>query len=167
MQKIKKAHKDKSYALLKNAINLKSFGLNFDFNSLFELYNTYPIFNYLQKNQPSLHLFQMINIVNKDTEFLFSAFLKHISNIMKNTFNYKIGNLDIFFSTRGEVGGSHVDAEHVIILGIYKNTYYHIKGEDIKIRPGDILYISKGNLHHVFSSTERIILSLSLWEIND
>ena len=51
MQKIKKAYKDKNYTLIKNAINLKSFGLDFDFNSLFEFYNTYPISNYLSKNE--------------------------------------------------------------------------------------------------------------------
>ena len=57
MQKIKKAYKDKSYVLLKNAINLKSFGLNFDFNNLFEFYNTYPISNYLSKKRKQLKCF--------------------------------------------------------------------------------------------------------------
>lgn len=167
MQKIKKAYKNKSYVLLKNAINLKSFGLNFDFNSLFEFYNTYPIPNYLQKNQSSLHLFQVMNVVNEHTSNFFNVYLAHIANLMKNVFKYKIGNLDFFFSTKGEVGSSHVDLEHVIILGIYNNTYYHINGEDIKVCPGDLLYVSVGNIHHVFSSTERIVLSLSLWETKD
>jgi hypothetical protein len=167
MQKIKKAYKDKSYVLLKNAVNLKSFGLNFDFNSLFEFYNTYPVPDYLQKNHSSLHLFQMFNIVNKNTSNFFNAYLTHIKNLMKNTFVYKIGNLDFFFSTKGEVGRSHVDSEHVLILGIYNNTYYHINGRDIKVCPGDLLYVYKDNIHHVFSSTERIVLSLSLWETTE
>jgi|TARA_R110000824_G_scaffold27658_2_gene93745 hypothetical protein len=167
MQKIKKAYKDKNYTLIKNAINLKSFGLDFDFNSLFEFYNTYPISNYLSKNENSLNVFQMVNVVNKDTSIFFNAYLTFLNNIMKNTFNHNMGNLDFFFSTKGEVGSSHVDPEHVLILGVYNNTYYHIKGKDIKLCPGDLLYIYKGNIHHSFSSTERIVLSLSLWEIND
>ena len=100
MQKIKKAYKNKSYVLLKNAINLKSFGLDFDFNSLFEFYNTYPIPDYLQKNQSSLHLFQVMNVVNEHTSNFFNAYLAHIANLMKNIFKYKIGNLDFFFSTK-------------------------------------------------------------------
>jgi len=159
---IKKAYKNKSYTLLKNAVDLKSFGLNFNFNSLFEFYNTYPITNYYPKN--SAHIFQIVNVLNKDTTIFFSVYTAYIEKLISNVFKHKLGNLDFFFSTKGEVGASHIDEEHVIILGIYKTTYYHIKGNDIKINPGDILYIYKNNLHHVFSSTERIVLSLSLWE---
>jgi hypothetical protein len=165
--KIKKAYQNKNYVLLKNAVNLKSFGLDFDFNSLFEFYNTYPVTNYISKSSNNLHLFHMFNIVNKDTHFFFNAYLTYLKSIMKNTFNYQNGNLDFFFSTKAEVGISHVDDEHVLILGIYKDTYYYIKGKDIKISPGDLLYICKGNMHHAFSSTERIVLSLSLWEANE
>jgi hypothetical protein len=164
MQKIKKAYKDKSYVLLKNAINLKSFGLNFDFNNLFEFYNTYPISNYVSKKENNSNVFQMLNVVNKDTSIFFNVYLTHLNNIMKNTFNYSVGNLDFFFSTKGEVGPRHIDPEHVLILGIYNNTYYRIKGRDVKLCPGDLLFIYKGNIHHVFSSTERIVLSLSLWD---
>ena len=167
MNKIKKAYKNKPYVLLKNAINLKSFGLDFDFNSLFEFYNNYPVSNYISKGSHNLHLFHMFNIMNKDTYNFFYAYLSYLKNIINNAFYYKNGNLDFFFSTKAEVGISHVDDEHVLILGIYKDTYYHIKGKDIKISPGDLLYICKGNMHHAFSSTERIVLSLSLWEANE
>lgn len=167
MNKIKKAYKNKTYVLLKNAINLKSFGLDFDFNSLFEFYNTYPVSNYISKGSNNLHLFHMFNIMNKDTYNFFHAYISYLKNIINNAFYYKNGNLDFFFSTKAEVGISHVDDEHVLILGIYKDTYYHIKGKDIKISPGDLLYICKGNMHHAFSSTERIVLSLSLWEANE
>ena len=68
------------------------------------------------------------------------------------------------FPSHDQRGESHVDREHVLILGVYKNTYYHVDGKDIKVCPGDILYICKNNLHHVFSPTERIVLSLSVWE---
>ena len=167
MNKIKKAYKNKTYVLLKNAINLKSFGLDFDFNSLFEFYNNYPVSNYISKGSHNLHLFHMFNIINKDTYNFFYAYLSYLKNIINNAFYYKNGDLDFLFSTKAEVGISHVDDEHVLILGIYKDTYYHIKGKDIKISPGDLLYICKGNMHHAFSSTERIVLSLSLWEANE
>ena len=77
---------------------------------------------------------------------------------------FYMGNLDFFYSLRGDVGPSHVDDEHVIILGIKNITYYHMDNIDFKIEPGDVLYISKGFLHHSFSPRERIVLSLSLWE---
>ena len=160
--KIKKAHKNKSYVLIKNAINLKSLGLDFDFNSMYELFNIYPKLEMEYKGNPFIG--QIHNIVNDQTSIFFKTYLTFLSNILENTFNYKFGKLDFFFSTQGQRGGSHVDPEHVIILGVYKNTYYHIKGEDIKVCPGDMLYISKGNIHHAFSSTERIVLSISIWE---
>ena len=162
--KIKKAHKNKSYVLIKNAINLKSLGLDFDFNSMYELFNIYPKLEMEYKGNPFIG--QIHNIVNDQTSIFFKTYLTFLSNILENTFKYNFGNLDFFFSTQGQRGGSHVDPEHVIILGVYKNTYYHIKGEDIKVCPGDMLYISKGNIHHAFSSTERIVLSISIWEKN-
>jgi len=163
--KIRKAHRNKSYVLIKNAINLKSLGLDFDFNSMYELFNIYPKLEMEYKGNPFIG--QIHNIVNDQTSIFFKTYLTFLSNILENTFNYKFGKLDFFFSTQGQRGGSHIDPEHVIILGVYKNTYYHIKGEDVKVCPGDILYIYKNNIHHAFSSTERIVLSISLWENND
>ena len=160
--KIIKAFKNKDYVLIKNAINLKSLGLDFDFNSMYELFNIYPKLEMVYKGNPFIG--QIHNIVNDQTSVFFKTYLTILSNILENTFNYNFGNLDFFFSTQGQRGGSHVDPEHVIILGVYKNTYYHIKGEDVKVCPGDMLYISKGNIHHAFSSTERIVLSISIWE---
>ena len=86
----------------------------------------------------------------------------YININLKDLFN--IGNLDFFYSLKGEVGPSHSDEEHVLILGIKNITYYHIDNNDYKIEPGDILYIPKNYLHHAFSSRERIVLSLSLWK---
>ena len=160
--KIIKAFKNKDYVLIKNAINLKSLGLDFDFNSMYELFNIYPKLEMVYKGNPFIG--QIHNIVNDQTSVFFKTYLTILSNILENTFKYNFGNLDFFFSTQGQRGGSHVDPEHVIILGVYKNTYYHIKGEDVKVCPGDMLYISKGNIHHAFSSTERIVLSISIWE---
>ena len=160
--KIIKAYKNKDYVLIKNAINLKSLGLDFDFNSMYELFNIYPKLEMVYKGNPFIG--QIHNIINDQTSIFFKTYLTFLSNILENTFKYNFGNLDFFFSTQGQRGGSHVDPEHVIILGVYKNTYYHIKGEDVKVCPGDMLYISKGNIHHAFSSTERIVLSISIWE---
>ena len=151
--KIIKAYKNKDYVSIKNAINLKSFGLDFDFNSMYELFNIYPKLEMVYKGNPFIG--QIHNIVNDQTSIFFKTYLTFLSNILENTFKYNFGNLDFFFSTQGQRGGSHVDPEHVIILGVYKNTYYHIKGEDVKVCPGDMLYISKGNIHHAFSSTDR------------
>jgi hypothetical protein len=164
--KIIKAYKNKDYVLIKNAIDLKSFGLNFDFNSLLEFFNTYPSVDQQLGFKGHPFLGQIWNVVNEDTALFFSTYLVRLKDILKDTFKYNFGNLDFFFSLQGVRGGSHTDTEHVIILGIYKNTYYHIKGKDIKICPGDMLYISKGNIHHAFSSTERIVLSISIWEKN-
>ena len=129
---------------------------------MYELFNIYPKLEMVYKGNPFIG--QIHNIVNDQTSIFFKTYLTFLSNILENTFKYNFGNLDFFFSTQGQRGGSHVDPEHVIILGVYKNTYYHIKGEDIKVCPGDMLYISKGNIHHAFSSTERIVLSISIWE---
>lgn len=165
INKIKKAYKAHDYVLIKNAIELNHFGLNFDFNSLYEFLNTYPNVHYELKNN-NIFMFQVHNIINKDTSFIFNSYIMHLLNIL-HPLKFKLGKLDFFFSSKGQRGGSHLDEEHVIILGVYKNTYYHIKGKDVKVCPGDILYIHKNILHHAFSSTERIILSLSLWDNND
>jgi len=163
--KIKEAFENKNFVLVKNAINIRSFGLDFDFNSMYDLFNVYPNFEFTHKG--SLFISQIGNVVNNATNIFFNAYLTHLKNIFKNIFPCKFGKLDFFYSIKGERGNAHIDDEHVIILGVYKNTYYHIKGEDIKISPGDILFIHKGILHHAFSSTERIVLSLSIWENND
>ena len=160
--KIKKAYKNKSYVLIKNAINLKSFGLNFDFNSLYDFLNIYPVGHYSVKEK--VYIFSLCNIFNEQTSSFFITYLSFISNVLQDILKFNLGNLDFFFSTKGQRGESHVDREHVLILGVYKNTYYHVDGKDIKVCPGDILYIYKNNLHHVFSPTERIVLSLSVWE---
>ena len=132
---------------------------------MYEFLNVYPKLEFEYKANPFIG--QIHNIVNDQTSIFFDTYLTFLNSILENTFNYKFGKLDFFFSTQGQRGGSHVDPEHVIILGVYKNTYYHIKGNDIKVCPGDILYIYKNNIHHAFSSTERIVLSISLWENND
>ena len=164
--KIIKAYKNKDYVLIKNAIDLKSFGLNFDFNILLEFFNTYPGVDTKLGSKGHPYLGQIQNILNDHTAPLFNTYISRLENILENIFEYDFGELDFFFSMQGVRGLAHTDTEHVIILGIYKNTYYRIKGEDVKVGPGDMLYISKGIIHHAFSSTERIVLSISMWEKN-
>ena len=84
--------------------------------------------------------------VNEQTSSFFNTYLSFISNVLQDILKFNLGNLDFFFSTKGQRGESHVDREHVLILGVYKNTYYHVDGKDIKVCPGDILYIYKNNL---------------------
>ena len=167
--KIKNANKNKSYALVKNAVNLKSFGLDFDFNSMYEFFNIYPKLKFEHKGSPFIG--QVHDIINNQTSMFFNGYLTFLHNLLENTFNhtdpnniFRIGKLDFIFSTQGYRGGSHIDPEHVIILGVYKNTYYHIQGEDVKVCPGDLLYIYKNVVHHAFSSTERIVFSISVWD---
>ncbi len=101
-------------------------------------------------------------IFNVNNLSIFKPYITYIETNLKDLF--KIGKLDFFFSLKGEVGPSHVDKEHVLILGIKNVTYYHLDNKDFKVEPGDILYIPKGYLHHAFSARERIVLSLSVWK---
>ena len=155
--KIKQAYKNKKPTLIKNAIALESFRLNFDFNMMFSLYAKHNDLKLVNKD--SIFLSQIINLNNIN---IFKTYLNYIATNLKDIFNP--GNLDFFYSIKGEVGSAHKDPENVIILGIKNITYYHIKDNDLQISPGDVLYIPKNILHHAFSSRERIVLSLSLWE---
>ena len=155
-KKIKKSFKKNKYVLIKNAIRLESFRLDFNFDMMFSLWAKNN--NLKFKNASPL----VGQIIELNSIPIFKAYLDYVSTNLKDIFS--TGNLDFFFSLIGDVGPSHQDAEHVIILGIKNVTYYHIDNNDFKIEPGDVLYIPKGFLHHAFSSRERIVLSLSLWK---
>jgi len=157
LHKIKKAYKKNNFLLLKKAIQLNSFKIDFNFDMMYALHATYNTIEFYNKN--TLHMGQLRNLNGIP---LFKAYLDYIATHLKDIFN--IGTLDFFYSTIGVVGPSHKDKEHVIIVGIKNVTYYHLNNIDVIIEPGDMLYIPKGVLHHSFSSRERIILSLSLWE---
>ena len=153
---IKQAHQNNKYLLVKGAIDLQSFELNFNFDTLFSLFATHNYLKFLEKKQ------FVGQIIEVNSIFIFKKYIDYIQNNLKDLF--KVGNLDFFYSLRGEVGPSHYDDENVIILGVKNTTYYHIDNIDLQIDQGDILYIPKNILHHSFSSRERIVLSLSLWE---
>jgi len=155
---LKQAYDDKKYIFIPNAINLKTFNIEFDFNSLFALQATRN-FQVLQKGNDVYQTREL------EKEFIFHPYIQYIKNNFKKIFNFHVGPLDFFYSTMGGKGVPHQDQEHVVILGIKNTTYYHIKNEDITLCPGDLLYIYKGMWHHVFSSRERIVLSLSLFEV--
>ena len=156
-KKIKKAYKKNNYLLLKKAIQLKFFGIDFNFDTMYALHAKHNTLEF--RNKKFLHLGHLRNLNDIP---LFKTYLDYMATSLKDIFN--IGTLDFFYSTIGVVGPSHIDKEHVIILGIKNATYYHLNNSDVKIEAGDILYIPKDVLHHSFSSRERIILSLSLWE---
>ena len=162
--KIKKCFLDKKYLHIENAIDLESFKLNFNFDLMFKMLS---MNNYLKvQGKKTYHIYQGISMIGQIFEVnkinIFKDYLNYIDENLGDTF--KIGNLDFFYSLKGEVGSAHVDSECVIILGIKNVTYYHIDNIDLKIKPGDVLCISKDILYHSFSSRERIVLSLSLWK---
>tara|TARA_R100001594_G_scaffold150283_1_gene210848 strand:+ start:3527 stop:4009 length:483 start_codon:yes stop_codon:yes gene_type:complete len=156
-KKIRKAIYKKSYVLIKNAVQLESFKLDFDFNMMFALYGKHNNLKFQYKVTPFVGQIFDLNSIP-----LFKTYLDYIATHLGDLF--EIGSLDFFYSIKGEVGPAHQDREHVIILGIKNITYYHIDNVDLKIEPGDIVYVPKGYLHHAFSPRERIILSLSLWK---
>tara|TARA_R110000744_G_scaffold69219_1_gene140552 strand:+ start:1129 stop:1614 length:486 start_codon:yes stop_codon:yes gene_type:complete len=156
-EEIKKAVEENKYLFFKKAIRLETFRLDFSFDTMLALCAKNNTLKFTNKVNPLVG-----QILNVNELSIFKAYLSYIKNNLKNLFN--IGSLDFFYSLKGEVGYSHRDKEHVMILGIKNTTYYHIDNKDFKIEPGDILYIPKNYLHHSFSSRERIVLSLSLWE---
>jgi len=156
-KKIKKACQKNKYLLIKNAVTLKSFGLDFSFDDMFSIFGKHNNLAFENKTTPFLN-----QIIKLNELFIFKTYLDFVNTNLKDIFT--IGNLDSFYSIRGEVGPTHEDSEHVLILGIKNTTYYHIDNIDLQINPGDVLYIPKGYYHHAFSSRERIILSLSLWK---
>ena len=155
-KKIKYAHKNNKYLLIKKAIRLQSFRLDFDFDMMFALFAKYNYLNFSQKKQFVGQIIELNSIP------IFKTYLNYIATHLKDLFN--IGNLDFFYSLKGEIGPAHEDFENVIILGIKNVTYYHVDNIDLQINPGDVLFVPKNILHHSFSSRERIVLSLSLWE---
>tara|TARA_R100001440_G_C2505600_1_gene117208 strand:- start:648 stop:1127 length:480 start_codon:yes stop_codon:yes gene_type:complete len=155
-KKIKKAYKNNKYIFIKKGICLKSFRLDFNFDMMLALWAKNNMLRFENKSTFGGQLFKLNNIP------ILKTYVDYIETNLKDIFY--MGNLDFFYSLRGDVGPSHVDDEHVIILGIKNITYYHMDNIDFKIEPGDVLYISKGFLHHSFSPRERIVLSLSLWE---
>jgi len=156
-EKIKKSYFKKKYLILNKAINLGSFELQFNFDSMFQLWSMNNNLDFKMQNGPFMG--QIMNINN------ISIFKNYLNYMNQNLLDYfKIGKLDFFYSLKGMVGTSHVDEEDVIILGIKNVTYYHIDNIDLKIEPGDVLYIPQGFRHHSFSARERIVLSLSLWK---
>lgn len=154
-KKIKRAVKENKYLLLKKAIRLETFQLDFNFDSMLAMWSK----NNSLYFETKLMVGQIFNVNNLS---IFKPYITYIETNLKDLF--KIGKLDFFFSLKGEVGPSHVDKEHVLILGIKNVTYYHLDNKDFKVEPGDILYIPKGYLHHAFSARERIVLSLSVWK---
>ncbi len=155
-KKIKHAHKNNKYILIKKAIRLESFRLDFDFDMMFALFANYNYLNFSQKKQFVGQIIELNSIP------IFKTYLNYVATHLKDLFN--IGNLDFFYSLKGEIGPAHEDFENVIILGIKNITYYHVDNIDLQINPGDVLFVPKNILHHSFSSRERIVLSLSLWE---
>tara|TARA_R110001632_G_scaffold34971_1_gene88535 strand:- start:370 stop:852 length:483 start_codon:yes stop_codon:yes gene_type:complete len=156
-EEIKKAVRENKYLFIKKAIRLETFTLDFNFDTMLAIWSKNNTLRF--ENKASSFVGQIFNL---NELFIFKAYLSYINTNLKDLFN--VGKLDFFYSLKGEVGPSHVDKEHVLILGIKNITYYHIDDNDFKIEPGDILYIPKNYLHHAFSSRERIVLSLSLWE---
>lgn len=156
-KKIKYAHKKNKYLLIKKAIILESFKLNFDFDMMFSLLSKYNELEHRRKKEFLGQIVQMNNIP------IFRPFLDYIMSNLNDVF--KMGQLDFFYSLKGEVGVAHEDGENVIIIGIKNVTYYHLDNVDLQVSPGDLLFIPKKILHHAFSSRERIILSFSLWDI--
>ena len=156
-KKIRKAYQNNHYVVIKNAVRLESFKLDFNFDMLFSLYAKNNTLKFEFKVTPLVGQIYTVNSIP-----LFKTYLDYIATHLGDLF--KIGNLDFFYSIKGEVGPAHTDGEHVIILGIKNTTYYHIDNIDLKIGPGDILYVPQGYLHHAFSPRERIILGLSLWK---
>ena len=154
-EKIKHAHKKNKYLLIKKAIILESFKLDFDFDMMFSLFSKY---NNLEHSRKKEFLGQIIRMNNIP---IFKPFLDYMMSNLKDVF--KMGQLDFFYSLRGDVGIAHEDGENVIIIGIKNVTYYHVDNIDLQVNPGDLLFIPKKMLHHSFSSRERIILSFSVW----
>ena len=154
-KKIKRAVKENKYLLIKKAIRLETFQLDFNFDSMLAMWSK----NNSLYFETKLMVGQIFNVNHLS---IFKPYITYIETNLKDLF--KIGKLDFFFSLKGEVGPSHVDKEHVLILGIKNVTYYHLDNKDFKVEPGDILYIPKGYLHHAFSARERIVLSLSVWK---
>ena len=154
-KKIKRAVKENKYLLVKKAIRLETFQLDFNFDSMLAMWSK----NNSLYFETKLMVGQIFNVNHLS---IFKPYITYIETNLKDLF--KIGKLDFFFSLKGEVGPSHVDKEHVLILGIKNVTYYHLDNKDFKVEPGDILYIPKGYLHHAFSARERIVLSLSVWK---
>jgi len=155
--KIKQATKNNKYLLLKKAIRLETFRLNFNFDSMLALWANNNTLEFENKLNPFLGQIKNINQIP-----IFKPYLTYINTNLKDVFD--LGGLDFFYSLKGEVGPSHFDKEHVMILGIKNVTYYHMDNKDFKLEPGDVLYIPKNFLHHSFSSRERIVLSLSIWK---
>jgi len=158
VEKIKEAYNNKNYVVLNNAIDLKKFNINFNFDSMFAL-NAVRKFEFAQKTNV------IGQILGLNKEPLFHEYLKYIDFNFKKIFSYNIGNLDFFYSIDGNKGISHVDPEHVVIVGVKNVTFYHLNNVDIAINEGDLLYIHRDIWHHSFSSRERIVLSLSLFEL--
>ena len=157
IEKIIEAYNKKSYALINKAIDLKKFNLNFNFDSMFAL-NATRNFSHILKNE------KVGQIIAVHTENVFYNYIEYINSNFKKIFSYNLGNLDFFYSVDGGKGIPHVDKEHVLILGVKNVTFYHLNNKDVAINEGDLLYIHKDIWHHVFSSRERIVLSLSFWE---
>ena len=155
-KKIKYAHENNKYLLIKKAIRLQSFRLDFNFDMMFALFAKHNDLKFSQKKEFVGQILQLNDIP------IFKPYINYISTHLKNIFD--IGNLDFFYSLKGEIGPAHKDEENVIILGIKNTTYYHMNNIDLQINPGDILFVPKNILHHSFSSRERIVLSISLWE---
>jgi len=156
-KKIKKAVKENKCLLLKKAIRLETFRLDFNFDTMLAMWSK----NNTLRFQSKLNQF-VGQIYNVNQLSIFKPFITYVHTNLKDLFD--IGNLDFFYSLKGEVGPSHFDEEHVLIIGVKNVTYYHLDNKDFKVEPGDILYIPKNYLHHAFSARERIILSLSIWK---
>jgi hypothetical protein len=155
-KKIKYAHKNNKCLLIKKAITLQSFRLDFNFDMMFALFAKHNNLIFWQKTNFLGQIRELNHIP------IFRTYINYLFTNLKNIFD--IGNLDFFYSLKGEIGQAHQDEENVLILGIKNTTYYHMNNIDLQINPGDILFVPKNILHHSFSSRERIVLSISLWE---
>tara|TARA_B100000035_G_scaffold220201_1_gene189003 strand:- start:1109 stop:1618 length:510 start_codon:yes stop_codon:yes gene_type:complete len=157
-KEIRKAVEENKCLLLKNAIRLETFGLDFNFDTMLALWAKNNTLDGVHVRSNKF----VGQIYNVNQLSIFKPFISYVHTNLKDLFD--IGNLDFFYSLKGEVGPSHLDKEHVLIIGVKNVTYYHLDNKDFKVEPGDILYIPKNYLHHAFSARERIILSLSIWK---
>ena len=68
-----------------NTVNSSLYGLeDFDFNSLFEFYHTYPVSNYISKGSNNLHLFQSKKIGNISYRIMKNYQIKINFNLKSN-----------------------------------------------------------------------------------
>ena len=88
-EKIKKSSLERKYLILNKAINLGSFELQFNFDSMFQLWSMNNNLDFKMQNGPFMG--QIMNMNN------ISIFQNYLNYINQNLLDYfKIGKLDFF-----------------------------------------------------------------------